>query len=146
MSFELGFPCPDHNRYGEVRIALAVTATGELLQVAPSPSGNEDALRALMGMVSWEMLLLHCQVEPQRPVPGRYGPVFNPSSVLVVGTDLDFQAFVSFPSHFLAAFLQQISSWFTSSLYLVPSSIFKVWPSLLFTNVSPQTSFGGGHQ
>lgn len=39
-------------------MALAVVTTAELLQVALSPSGNEDVLRALLGMVSWEMRML----------------------------------------------------------------------------------------
>lgn len=43
-------------------MTLAVAATGELLQIAPSPSGHddgrEDVLRALLGMVSWKMGML----------------------------------------------------------------------------------------
>lgn len=39
-------------------MALAIVTTAELLQVAPSFSGNKDVLRGLLGMVSWEMRML----------------------------------------------------------------------------------------
>lgn len=55
MSFELGFPYPDHKG---VRVALAIVTAAELLQAAPSPSGNKDVLRGLLGTVSWEMRML----------------------------------------------------------------------------------------
>lgn len=39
-------------------MALAIVTAAELLQAAPSPSGNKDVLRGLLGMVSWEMRML----------------------------------------------------------------------------------------
>lgn len=39
-------------------VARAVVTTTELLQVALGPSGKEDVLGALLGMVSWETRML----------------------------------------------------------------------------------------